>query len=330
MMGLTYRFKTNNGEFLIGDAKVLIKKLLLRKYKNKINLILTSPPFPLNNKKRYGNLEGEKYKKWFADFAPLFSELLTDDGSIVIELGNAWKEGCPIQSLLPIESLIAFLNCNGKELNLCQEFICYNPTRLPSPAQWVTVNRIRVVDSFTRVWWMSKSEFPKADNTKILRPYSDSMKKLLKKGKYNYGFRPSEHYISKRSFLKSNNGSIAHNLIELEAIDDIRDPRLPKNVLSFSNTSSNDYYLSKCRELKIKPHPARMPISLASFFINFLTDKNDIVFDPFSGSNTTGYVAELLGRKWISTEISDEYFEQAIIRMKDPKLNSKIKVLRKK
>lgn len=264
-----------------------------------------------------------------SDFAPLFSELLTDDGSIVIELGNAWDDGSPVQSLLPLESLMAFLNGNDHKLNLCQEFICYNPARLPSPAQWVTVNRIRTVDSFTRVWWISKSKFPKADNRKILRPYSDSMKQLLKMKKYNPGLRPSEHKISEDGFFKKNRGSIAHNLIELEPMDDLRDPRLPKNVLSYSNTSSNDYYLSKCRELNIKPHPARMPAGLASFFIQFLTDKNDIVFDPFGGSNTTGYVAELLGRKWLTTEISKDYFEQAVIRMKDPKLNSKIKVVRK-
>ena len=134
----------------------------------------------------------------------------------------------------------------------------------------------------------------------------------------------------KTGFNKKNKGSIAHNLIELEPIEEKRDPRLPHNVLSFSNTSSNDYYLSKCRELKIKPHPARMPAGLASFFIQFLTNKNDLVFDPFGGSNTTGFVAESLRRRWITTEISEDYFTQAVIRMKDPKLNSKINIVRKK
>jgi len=323
-------YNTLKGKYILGESSALIKNVLLKKYRNKINLILTSPPFPLNKKKNYGNLQGEKYKKWLSDFAPLFSQLLTDDGSIIIELGNAWDDGSPVQSLLPLESLMAFLKSNGNSLNLCQEFICYNPARLPSPAQWVTVNRIRVVDSFTRVWWISKSKFPKADNSNILRPYSNSMKQLLKKKKYNPGERPSEHKISKNGFFKRNKGSIAHNLIELEPIEEKRDPRLPHNVLSFSNTSSNDYFLTKCRELNIKPHPARMPSGLASFFIQFLTDKNDIVFDPFGGSNTTGYVAESLKRKWLTTEISDDYFQQALLRMKDPKLNSKIKVVRKK
>ncbi len=76
--------------------------------------------------------------------------------------------------------------------------------------------------------------------------------------------------------------------------------------------------------------PARMLSGLVLFFIHFLTDKNDLVFDPFGGSNTTGYTAESLGRKWISTEIAEDYFQQAVIRMKDPKLKSKIKIVRKK
>lgn len=328
-MKIPYKFKTTKGQFLLGNSVELIHSKLLPYYRGKINLILTSPPFPLNKKKQYGNRQGEEYKKWLSNFAPLFTELLSDEGSIVIELGNAWIQGSPLQSTLPIESLLEFLNNKDAGLNLCQEFICYNPSRLPSPAQWVTVNRVRTVDSFTRVWWMSKTKFPKADNSKVLRPYSKSMETLLKKQKYNAGERPSEHKISNNGFKKNNKGSIAHNLLELESIDENRIARLPHNVLSYSNTTSNDYFLKECRKEGIKPHPARMPEGLASFFIQFLTEENDLVFDPFGGSNTTGYTAEKLKRKWISTEISEEYFSQALIRMKDPILESKIKIMRK-
>ena len=209
------------------------------------------------------------------------------DGSIVIELGNAWESSRPIQSLLPLESLISFVKDPVANLRLCQQFVCYNPTRLPSPAQWVTVNRIRTTDSYTHVWWMAKSDNPKADSRKVLRPYSKSMKRLLKLQKYNAGIRPSEHHIGKTSFLTDNGGSIAHNLFEVEPLSDDREPRLP-NAFSFPNTQSNDYYLQECRKLGIKPHPARMPEGLVSFFIQFLTDPGDLVFDPFGGSNTTG------------------------------------------
>lgn len=66
-------YKTNYGKLLIGDSVEISKKYLNKHYKNKFNLIITSPPFPLNNKKRYGNLQGEEYYNWFRNLAPIFS-----------------------------------------------------------------------------------------------------------------------------------------------------------------------------------------------------------------------------------------------------------------
>jgi DNA methylase len=317
-------YGTALGKYYIGDSQKILSSQLGVALKNKVQLILTSPPFPLNNKKSYGNFTGKQYKDWFINLAELFSDLITPDGSIVIEIGNSWVQGRPVQSLLHLESLLGFVNNSKAGLRLCQQFICYNPTRLPSPAQWVTVNRIRTIDSFTHIWWMAKSDFPKADNKKVLRPYSKGMKALLKKQKYNTGKRPSEHHISEKGFLKKHKGSIMHNVIELEQVDSERDVRLPKNLLSISNTQSNGFYMKTCRERGITPHPARMPLELASFFIQMLTDENDLVLDPFAGSNTTGYCAEKLNRKWISIERLSNYGEQSFIRFEDPALGCQL------
>jgi DNA modification methylase len=260
-----------------------------KKYKGKVQLILTSPPFPLNTKKKYGNKMGEEYLAWLADFAPHFKNILTDDGSIVIELGNAWEKGEPVMSTLTFKALLKFLE-NG-ELHLCQQFICYNPARLPSPAQWVTIERIRVKDAYTQVWWMSPVSRPKADNRQVLKEYSRSMLKLIQTRKYNAGKRPSEHRIGKSSFLKDNKGAI------------------PSNVLTITNTRSSDPYLAFCREKDLQVHPARMPIDLASFFVKFLTTSGDLVLDPFAGSNTTGAACEQLGRKWLAVEPNEEYIK---------------------
>ena len=148
-------------------------------------MIFTSPPFPLNRKKKYGNKTGEEYLTWLHDLAPRLTELLTPDGSIVMELGNAWEPGSPVMSTLALEAFLAFKEA-GK-LNLCQQFVCHNPARLPSPAQWVNVERIRVKDSFTHIWWMSPTERPKADNRRVLTEYSDEMKDLLTRRSYNGG-----------------------------------------------------------------------------------------------------------------------------------------------
>lgn len=260
-------------------------------YEGKVQLIFTSPPFPLNRKKRYGNLRGEAYVKWLAGFAPLFRKMLKSDGSIVMELGNAWEPGHPVMSTLALRALLAFLE-EGK-LHLCQQFICYNPARLPSPAQWVNVERIRVKDAYTHVWWMAPDEKPKADNRRVLKEYSSAMLKLLSRGRYNAGRRPSQHKIGTKSFLKDNSGAI------------------PSNVLTLSNTQTNDPYQNYCRKHGLAMHPARMPMGLPEFFIRFLTAPKNLVWDPFAGSNTTGAAAEQLKRRWLAVEPDSEYVDSS-------------------
>ncbi len=133
------KYQTNKGKIIEGNSIELLKGKMKKKLKGKVNLIITSPPFPLNNKKQYGNEKGEEYLKWFIDMAPIFSDLLAEDGSLVIEIGNAWEPERPVQSLLHLECLFGLVKHPEANLRLIQEFICYNPSKLPSPAQWVTV-----------------------------------------------------------------------------------------------------------------------------------------------------------------------------------------------
>jgi len=282
-------YTTRWGRMFHGKSDELLSSETFTRYRNEVALIFTSPPFPLNTKKRYGNEQGDEYIKWLCAFAPLFKSMLTPTGSIVIEMGNSWEPGHPVMSTLALKSLLAFQEASG--FHLCQEFIWHNPARLPSPAQWVNVERIRVKDSFTRLWWLSTTRKPKACNKRVLKEYSPSMKELLKRGTYNAGTRPSEHRIGEESFLTDHGGAI------------------PGNVLTYANTFNNDSYQEYCRAHDIRPHPARMPAELAKFFIRFLTEPGDLVLDPFGGSNTTGAAAEELKRHWISIEASEEYIE---------------------
>ena len=136
-------YRTKYGKMFQGFCEDILTASPLTKLKGKIDLIFTSPPFPLNRKKKYGNLRGEQYITWLASLAPIFSEYLATRGSVVIELGNAWNPGSPTMSTLPIKTLLRFLEAG--DLHLCEEFICFNPARLPSPAEWVTVRREREV-----------------------------------------------------------------------------------------------------------------------------------------------------------------------------------------
>jgi site-specific DNA-methyltransferase (cytosine-N4-specific) len=299
--------------YYVRDSVELLSGSLGRQLKGTVQLLLTSPPFPLNDKKRYGNKVGKEYLEWFSHLATIWSPLLTPTGSIVVELGNAWEPGRPVQSLLPLKAMLGFVEAPDADLRLCQEFVCHNPARLPTPAQWVTVEHIRAIDSFTHIWWMSRSDKPKSNTRQVLRPYSSSMKELLARGTYDAGKRPSGHTIGKTSFLKDNGGSLPHNVLGV----DPEDPQDAISLLSASNTASTDYFSRRCRELGLTPHPARMSSKLAEFFIRFLTEPGDLVLDPFAGSNTTGACAQKLGRNWISIEIDPEYKRQADIRLEN-------------
>ena len=269
--------------------------------KGKCNLILTSPPFPLVRKKRYGNETGQAYIKWLESLACGLAELLAEDGSIVIEIGNAWEVGMPVMSTLPLEALLAFKKASG--LYLCQHIICHNPARLPGPAAWVNVKRVRLKDSYTHVWWLSKTPYPKSDNRKVLNPYSKDMQRLLKSQKYNAGVRPSGHVISETGFLTNHGGSIGPNVVDLSGI------HYPEDLLKFTGTKWDVAYRKFCKENDLPAHPARMQSGLVAFFIQFLTDEGDLVFDPFGGSNTTGSVAEEMRRRWVCVEANNDYIE---------------------
>jgi hypothetical protein len=287
-------FRTSRGRIYCCNAEDFFQSPRARQQVGKVQLIFTSPPFPLNTKKAYGNLQGEEYTDWLAKFAPLFKQMLTPTGSIVLEMGNAWEPGQPVMSTLALEGLLKFLKAG--DLKLAQQFICYNPARLPSPAQWVNIERIRLKDSYTHLWWMAATERPYADNRNVLKKYSPSMLRLLKSGKYNFGKRPSQHNIGEKSFLTNNNGAI------------------PSNVLSFSNTGNGDPYQRYCRRHELELHPARMHTGLPEFFIKLLTKAGDVVLDPFAGSNTTGAAAERLKRRWIAIEARRDYVRGSVGR----------------
>lgn len=279
-----------------------------------VDLLFTSPPFPLVRKKRYGNETGQKYLSWLQSLAPKFKKLLSPRGSLVIEIGNAWEDGDPVMSTLPLRALLAFKEAG--RFHLCQHVICHNPARLPGPAAWVTIERIRLKDSFTHVWWLSAVKRPKASNSNVLLPYSTHMRALLARQEYNAGTRPSGHNISKSGFLKNHGGAIAPNVLDIEG----EGARRPGSLLQFTGTGWDSGYRAYCKQNGLDVHPARMQAGLAGFFIQLLTDKDDLVFDPFGGSNTTGAVAEALGRRWVAVEADERYAKGSRGRFPGPHL----------
>lgn len=257
-----------------------------------VDLVVTSPPYALHFKKEYGNVDQDEYVAWFLPFAAEIKRILKPDGSFVLNIGGAWTPGAPVRSLYHYRLLLEL--CDTIDFHLCQEFFWYNPAKMPAPAEWVNVRRIRVKDAVEYIFWLSPTEYPKADNSRVLRPYSKDMLRLIRRG-IKQTKRPSGHNITEK-FANDRGGSI------------------PPNIIRCGNNESNSAYINAMKERGRKIHPARFPRELPQFFISMLTDEGDLVLDPFAGSNTTGAVAESLKRRWIAIEKDAEYVADSQLR----------------
>ena len=287
-----HAYRTSNGAAYIGDSLDLLEQLP----DESVNLVITSPPFALLRKKSYGNKSQEEYVDWLMAFAEIVKRKLRDDGSFVLDLGGAYERGSPTRSLYNFRVLIRF--CDELGFVLAEDFYWFNPSKLPSPIEWVNKRKLRAKDSINTVWWFGKTAWPKANCSNVLTEYSDRMKKLLKdpEGFYKPAKRPSGHDITDKFGTKNNGGAI------------------PSNLLQIPNSESNGQYLASCKAVDAQRHPARFPAKLPQFFIRFLTDPDDLVVDIFAGSNTTGMVAEAEGRRWLAMEESPEYVASSAFR----------------
>ncbi len=287
-------YRTELGAAYAADALSLLKELP----DSSINAVITSPPYALHFKKEYGNVDKQDYVQWMLPFAREIKRILKEDGSFVLNIGGSYVAGSPTRSLYHFKLLISLVEDTG--FYLAQECFWHNPAKLPSPTEWVNVRRFRIKDSVEYIWWLSPTAWPYADNRQVLVPYSDDMKRLIVKG-YKAKKRPSGHNITSK-FQNDRGGAIA------------------QNVLVRGNNESNSEYISACKQLGIKVHPARFPRALPEFFIRFLTRPGDLVLDPFAGSNTTGRVAEDLDRRWLAVDIEKSYVHASAVRFGfDPK-----------
>jgi DNA modification methylase len=282
-------YETANGVALWADAQTASAVIA----PDSINLIITSPPYPLIKQKAYGNKTGDEYLNCLSDIACSWRNLLVNDKSLVLNLADTWEEGSPTLSLYQERLLLRL--CDELGYHFAQRFIWHNPCKPPS-SEWVTVKRVRLKLTTEHIFWLSKHPNPKADNRRVLEAYTSRMQKNIAQGGERRAQRPSGHGDALVQFAKDNGGSI------------------PGNLITAPNAVSNDIYIRQCRAAGLPIHPARFPAALPTTFIKLLTKPGDTVYDPFGGSNTVGHLCEQLGRRWITSERSLTYLEGSQFR----------------
>ena len=218
-------YSTQYGRFICDSSLNVLDTL----DDNSINLIVTSPPFSNQRKKKYANFDEvpqDEYVDWLLQFAKKAYNKLAPNGSLVIDIRSAYEKGKAVESIYPYEFLLKMVK--DLNYNLCQTVYWNNTSALPLPIQYVNIEKIRLKNSLNMNMWFTKAPDGrcKADNKKVLVPYSSRMQKLIDKPesfiKGDQVTRPSGNVLTIKSWQKDNGGAIASNL------------------LSYPNSSSND------------------------------------------------------------------------------------------
>lgn len=135
------------------------------------------------------------------------------------------------------------------------------------------------------------------------------------KDKKNYCFNSEDILVEAKS------GSQRHLIDYRKAIPaPYNSEKVPGNVWNFSRV--------RYRMDEYENHPTQKPIALLERIIKASSNKGDIVLDPFSGTFTTSFVADSLGRKSIGIDISEDYFKiglRRVLKLSDYNGNKLIK-----
>lgn len=257
-----------------------------------ICLCLTSPPYPIRNQRAYGDPTDKDYVKWLVEAIRPIAKNLLPGGSICLNLGNdVFEPGKPSRSLYRERLVLAL--ADELELHKMDELIWHNPTKPPSPTHWACVNRYQLNARYEVIYWFTNDPANvRSDNRRVLQPHSESHRKLVAKGgeSHRASFSDGSHRKRPGCFGNATEGRLAHNILTF--------PHKCKSQSDYKRTA---------REHGLSAHAAPYPLALAKFLIEFLTQKGELVVDPFGGSLTTAVGAEELERPWLTTEAIWEY-----------------------
>lgn len=320
-------FSTELGIAILGCCETVFSRI-----DSPITLCLTSPPYPLAKQRAYGNVAESQWVDWICKMLEPIVKNLVRGGSICLNISNdIFVSGTPARSLYRERLILALHDRLG--LHKIDELIWSNPSKAPGPVRWASMERVLTNVSWEPVYWLSND--PKAlrsDNRRVLQAHTERHLQLIRRGGENRttSFSDGAYNIHPGRFGNETAGRIPRNMLEIEpacpdwdayaiAANEAKLPIYGANpVLTFGHSCADQRkYKEQARAAGLPAHGAPMPLKLASFLIEFMTEQGELVVDPFGGSFTTAKAAELLGRRWLSTECMVEYVIGSAMRFQN-------------
>jgi len=257
-----------------------------------ISLIVTSPPFPLQKPRAYGNPSQSEYVEWMVRSLEPVMNRLAPGACIALQISNdVFEPGSPTRSLYRERVVIALHDKLG--LYKLDEIIWLNKSKPPGPVQWASIKRFQLNTAYEVVYVFTNDPSRcKADNRRVLEVHSRRHKALMAAG----GEARTTCYGDGAYRLRE--GSYR---VETEG-------KIPRNVLDIGHRCADTLAVRRHADaLGLPAHGAMMPTRLPDFLIRYLSEPGDLVLDLWSGSGKTGLAAERLGRRWLMFELILEY-----------------------
>lgn len=280
-------FSTDLGLAIWGEATDVFRRL-----DEPVHLVLSSLPYPLARARAYGGPTEREYVDWVCTVLEPVVAALAPGGSVALNVTNdSFLSHSPARSLYRERLVLALHERLG--LWKMDELIVFDNSKPPGPIQWASLKRMQLNTAWEPVYVFCNDPARSfADNRRVLQPHTAKHKRLIAGG----GEQRRTSY-----------GDGAHRL-RVGAYGSETAGRIPKNVLQFGHRCPSQDKPRRAAEAAGLPvHGATMPLSLATFLVEFLTDKGQLVADMCAGWFTSALAAQRTGRRWMGAEQMLEY-----------------------